>query len=104
MLPDDPAYKGPFLMGGSGVLVGDTIEFTLTGSQKHMVSGWRDRAVMHLIVDKTTLNGTFYAIRRDFNTNTQEWSQNFTSGTFTLTGPTIPLATPNLAPLQLLLE
>ena len=95
---------GPFVMSGSGFLMGDTLEFTLAESQQHTGSTWRDSGVMHVTIDKTTLNGTMYDIGHDFNPEAGQrtFDERYTAANLTLSGPPIPL-TQSLAYLQLLL-
>jgi hypothetical protein len=96
---------GPFIMAGSGVMIGNTLFFTLSESQKHTSSTWRDSGVMHVTIDKTTLNGTFFDIGHDFNTDagSRTFDQRYTAGTLTRTGAVIPLSA-TLIPQQLLLQ
>jgi hypothetical protein len=93
---------GPFVMSGSGIMVGTELVFTLSESQQHTSETWRDSGVMHVTINTSTQNGTFYDIGHDFNTGTREFDQRFTAGNLTLKGPPILLNT-SLAPLQLLL-
>jgi hypothetical protein len=97
-LPDD----GPFVMSGSGFMNGNTLKFTLSESQFHTSNSWRDSGVMHVSMDKTTLNGTLYDIGHDFNTSTRQFAPRYTAATLTLSGQPIPLGV-SLAPQQLLL-
>jgi hypothetical protein len=89
--PDD----GPFVVSGSGFLMkgttGNTLEFTLSESQHHTDSTWRDGGVMHISIDETTLNGTFYDIGHDFKTDStdRQFDERFSAGTLTLNGSTI---------------
>jgi hypothetical protein len=94
---------GPFVMSGSGFMMGTTLVFTLSESQQHTSITWRDSGVMHVSIDKTTLNGTFYDIGHDFDPSTREFDQRYTAGDLALSGPPIPLNT-SLAPMQLLLD
>ncbi len=94
---------GPFVISGSGFMMDTDLVFTLSESQKHTDDNWCDSGVMHVRVDKSTLNGTFYDIGHDFDTSTRQFGERFTAGTLTRSGPPIPVNT-SLAPLQLLLE
>ena len=98
-LPDD----GPFIMSGSGALIGSTLYLTISESQKHTDSAWRDSGVMHVSLDKATMNGNFFDIALSFNSTTRMFDQGFTAGTLSRTGATVPLST-TLAPQQLLLR
>lgn len=82
---------GPFVMSGSGFLMGTTLVFTLSESQEHTDNSWRDSGVMRVSVDQSTLNGTFYDIGLDYNTGTKVFDQRFSAGTLTRTGPYIAL-------------
>ncbi len=95
---------GPFIMTGSGVLVGNTLVFTLSESQRH-TDTWRDGGVMHVEIDKNSQIGTFYDIGHDFDTksSTRVFDQRYTAGTLTLSGSPIPLSA-NMAPQQMLLQ
>jgi hypothetical protein len=93
--------SGPFIMTGSGILIGDTLYFTLVESQQHTGSD-RDGGVMHVEIDKTSQNGTFYDIGHDFNTTSRAFSQRFSAGSLTRTGSPIPINA-SLASQQLLL-
>jgi hypothetical protein len=97
-----PNGDGPFVMSGSGFLNGTTLEFTLSESQQHTSETWRDGGVMHVSIDKSTQNGTFYDIGHDFDQGGRTWDQRFTAGTLTLKGSPIPMA-PALAASQELL-
>jgi hypothetical protein len=94
---------GPFIISGSGVLIGNTLVFTLSESQQH-TDTWRDGGVMHVEIDKTNQGGTFYDIGHDFNTNagSRVFDQRYTAGTLKLSGSPIPVVS-SLAPQQLLL-
>jgi len=98
-----PGNEGPFIVSGSGVMIENTIFFTLSESQKH-TDTWRDGGVMHVEIDKTTQGGTFYDIGHDFNTDSgsRTFDQRYTAGTLALSGSPIPLSA-SLAPQQLLL-
>jgi hypothetical protein len=101
ILPDD----GPVVMSGSGFMMGNTLEFTVSMSQNHTSNTWRDSSTGRLSLDRTTLNGTFYDIGHDFKTDPADrrFDGRYSAGTLTRSGPAIPLnASP--APLQLLLD
>ena len=89
VVPND----GPFVMSGSGFMSGNTLTFTCRASQSHTSSPWRDGGVVQLSIDKTTLNGTFYSIGYDFNTDPGDriFDDRYSSGTLTRTGPVISL-------------
>lgn len=103
-MPDD----GPFILSGGGVLIGDTFYFTVTGSQKHTDSDWRDTDIMQIQMNKDTLNGTFYSVGHDFDESSAgaspDFDTRFTSGTLTLAGSPIVFATNLTAPMTLLLN
>ena len=46
-----PDGDGPFVVSGSGFLNGNTLEFTLSESQRHTSDTWRDSGVMHVSMD-----------------------------------------------------
>ncbi|MCX5888523.1 MAG: hypothetical protein NTY36_03625 [Deltaproteobacteria bacterium] len=97
-----PEGDGPFVLSGSGFMNGNTLVFTLSSSQDHTNKTHRDSGVMHVSIDKTTLNGTFYDISTIFDKDARTFGQHYTAGTLTLKGQPIPLA-PALAGLQQLL-
>ena len=101
VIPDD---DGPFVLSGAGFLNGNTLVFTLADSQDHTSKTWRDSGVMHVSIDKSTQNGTFYDIGHDFDTGLSRncLIKDYTAGTLTLKGSPIPLA-PALAGSQQLL-
>jgi hypothetical protein len=85
---------GPFIAAGGGVLLGNLLYLTLSTSQRHVGTD-RDSRVLHLELNKTTLNGTYYEEGRDFDTATAGpspvFSDHFSAGTVTRTGPAINL-------------
>jgi hypothetical protein len=91
ILPDG---DGPFIMAGGGVLIGETLYLSMAGSQHHTDgSGNRDTTVIHIELNKTTLNGTFYGVGNDFNISPDNYGygDHFAAGTFTRTGDLINL-------------
>jgi hypothetical protein len=84
----------PDIVSGGGVLIGNTVYLTLTHSLLHTDTN-RDSAVLHLELDKATLNGTVYDVGHDFDTATEGpspvFSDHFSAGTLTRTGPFINL-------------
>ena len=102
-LPDD----GPFILAGGGVLIGETLYLSLATAQHHTENSWRDTGVMHVQLNKTTLNGTFYEVGHDFQTSSigpsPVFDRRFTAGTVTLTGIPIVLSSNLSGPISLLL-
>jgi len=94
LIPTDG--DGPFILAGGGVLIGETLYLNLSGTQKHTDQPNRDTGIMQVQLSKTTLNGTFYSIGRDFNLNdagpTPYFDSRFQAGTLTLTGSIINLS------------
>jgi hypothetical protein len=82
---------GPFIMSGSGIMVGTELVFTLSESQQHTSITWRDSGVMHVTINTSTQNGTFYDIGHDFDPDTRQFDNRFTAGNLTLKGPAINL-------------
>jgi hypothetical protein len=82
-----PPDEGPFIISGSGVLIGDTIFMTLGTSQQHRDYN-RDTGVMHVELNQTSLGGTFYEVGHDFDTSSAGanpvFDSRYTSGTVTL--------------------
>jgi hypothetical protein len=88
ILSDD----GPVVFAGGGTLIGDILYLSMAGSQRHTEgSGNCDTDVIHMEINKDTLNGTFYAVGNDFNVNTIDYGDHFAAGTITLTGNSISL-------------
>ena len=52
-IPDD----GPFIMTGGGILMGETIYLSLSGSQQHTDNNWRDTGILHVGSYKSSFNG-----------------------------------------------
>ncbi len=57
---------GPMILAGSYIVVGTVVYVNLTVTQKHTTT-WRDAGVMQLQLNSTTLSGSFYQTRVDFN-------------------------------------
>jgi len=92
LIPTDG--DGPCVLAGGGVLIGETLYLSLAGSQHHTDgSGNRDTDVIHVELDKTTLNGTFYGVGNDFNISPDHYGygDHFSAGTLTRTGDLINL-------------
>ena len=98
---------GPVIFSGGGVLIGETLYLTLAATQQHTSNDWLDTDVIHVQLNRTTLNGTFYGVGHDFKTSSAGpspfFDSRFTEGTFTLSGPAILLGTSMVAPNSLLL-
>jgi hypothetical protein len=79
---------------GGGVLIGNLLYLTLSASRQP-VSTDREIGVVHLELDKDTLNGTFYQVSRSFDTATAGanpiFSDHYAAGTVTRTGQPINL-------------
>jgi hypothetical protein len=86
--PDPVA--GPFILSGSGVLLGNTLYLTLNTSQLNTDNN-RDTGVMHMQLDKDSLNGSFYEVGRDFNVSDLSYSGHFAAGTLSRTGALLNL-------------
>jgi hypothetical protein len=87
------AGGNPIFTGG-GVLIGNLLYLTLSYSQLQ-TSTVRETGVIHLELDKTTLNGTFSDVAHNFDISTEGpnpvFSDFFAAGTLTRTGPFINL-------------
>ncbi len=92
---------GPFVISGSGFLMGNTLIFTCSESQEHTGVN-RDGGVMHVTINKNDFSGTFYDIGHDFDTGQATFNSRYTSGTLALSGSPIPMST-SLIPQRLLL-
>jgi hypothetical protein len=104
----------PFFLGGAGTLVTlpdqtQKLVLTLNTSQRHVIPPppnqtmySRDAGVMHVEINPADLSGTFYEVGHDY-VNNGGFSQRFSAGTLTRTGPMIPLTSSLAAPMSLLL-
>jgi hypothetical protein len=82
---------GTFVLSGSGIMKGTTLEFSLTTTQEHAPasdsSQWLDSGVMHVSIDtsQTPWMGSFYEIGNDYhdyhNATPGQFDQRFTYGT-----------------------
>ena len=87
----------PLILSGGGVLIGETLYLNLTSSLLHTDSpeDWRDSGVVQIQINKTTLNGTFYAVYHNFKLSSTGpspiFGSGFAAGTVTRTGPAINL-------------
>jgi hypothetical protein len=105
-IPDD----NPFFLSGGGSLVTlhdaqtPTLVLTLNTSQLHTDFN-RDTGIMHVEINPSNLNGTFYEVGHDFNRdpNSRSFSQRFTAGSLSTTAPfpLSPSSTGSLLPLLL---
>ena len=94
----------PIFTGG-GVLIGNLLYLTLSYSQLQ-TSTVRETGVMQLELDKTTLNGNFFAVAKNFDISTEGpnpvFLDFFAAGTVTLSGQAINL-TPGAGAANMLL-
>ena len=84
-----PPSDLPYILSGSGVLVGNNLVLTLTSSQEH-TSQWCDTGILHASLNMSTLSGTFYEVRTDLSP-TKTYAYGYSIGTLTLSGKEIPL-------------
>lgn len=71
----------PFVVGGTGTIVGGFLYMNLTTTQTH-ASGWMDTGINQTRLNLSTLQGTFYEIGHDFDPATGQFDLNrYTSGT-----------------------
>jgi hypothetical protein len=77
--PDDD----PFIVTGSGVILGTKLYLNLTSTQHHTFEPWLDSGVMQvrMDLDKEDWSGDFYEIRNDLNTETSQVVHGFSLGT-----------------------
>jgi hypothetical protein len=99
IVPND----GLFIFAGGGVLIGETLYLTMAGSQQHSGSSNRDTDVIHIELNKSTLNGTFYGVGNDFNIGSMSYGDHFAAGTMSLTGTLINLNQVSIVGAKLLL-
>lgn len=97
--------------GGSAILVGNNLVMTITGT-KDRQDGTQETVIFKGQVDKTTFNGTGWAIKKRFDPNAPYptppgWPQfvdKYAAGTLTIVGSPIPLRPASPAASQLLLD
>ncbi len=89
--------------GGSATLVGNNLVMTISGS-KDRLDGTQETLIFKGQVDKTTFNGTGWAIKKRFNPATLAFIDKYAAGTLTVVGSPIPLRPAPAAPMQLLLD
>lgn len=80
-IPDD----NPFIFNGTAVIIGNEIFTNLNGSQEHSTNPYRDTGILQMRLDATTLSGTFWQNRLDFNISTRKFDNCYGAGTVTLT-------------------
>ena len=75
--------NNPFILTGTAALVNSSIYLNLATSQAHRSEPWRDSGVMQAVLSPTTLGGTFWEIRNDYNTSTRQFVHGYSAGTLT---------------------
>jgi hypothetical protein len=77
--PDDD----PFILTGSGIILGTRLYMNLISTQHHTSESWLDSGVMQVRIDldKDDWSGDFYEIRNDLNTETPQVAHGFSLGT-----------------------
>src|SRR6185369_917450 len=77
---------GPFVVTGSGTIVGNELYLNMTTSQSHSLShGWMDTGIMQTRLNLASMSGTFYEIGHDFDRVGRTFDNSrYTSGTATL--------------------
>lgn len=77
--PDDD----PFIITGSGVILGTKLYMNLTSTQHHTSESWLDSGIMQVRIDlaQTDWPGDFYEIRNDLDTATSQVHHGFSLGT-----------------------
>jgi hypothetical protein len=104
----------PFVLGGSGRIIGDQLIMNLTTSEDHtqgaQTSPWQDTGVMrvslnttHTSSPDTYLCGSLYEVGHDYDTGGKVYGGHYSAGTLTLSGTPIPLTTASPAATSLLL-
>lgn len=74
------------VMGGTAVVLEDEVQLSLQMSQDHTaLIPWRDVCVMHVSLDKATLDGTWWGNCLFFGTDSREMGTGYSAGTMTLT-------------------
>lgn len=88
--------------GGTAVLVGNNLIMTLTGA-KDRGDGLQETVIFKGQVDKTTFNGTGWAIKKRFNPATRAFIDKYAAGTLSILGSPPPLRPVQLAPMLMLM-
>lgn len=88
--------------GGTAMLVGNNLIMTITGS-KDRGDGTQETVIFKGQVDKTTFNGTGWAIKKRFNASLPGFIDKYAAGTLTILGSPPPLRPTAAAPLVLLM-
>ena len=103
----DTEIGGTSFGGGTAMLVGNNLIMTLSTS-KVRSDGRQDTAIFQGQVDKTTFNGSGWAIKKRFDPASigpnPIFIDKYLSGTLTLVGNPPPLGPTANAPMQLLLD
>ena len=81
-VPNDNAL----FLTGTGSMVGTKIYMNLTETHFHKDT-WRDTGILQAQMNATTLNGTFFEVGHDFNTDpaNRQFDQRFSAGKITKT-------------------
>jgi hypothetical protein len=72
----------PFILSGNYFKIGANIYLNMVISQKH-TNTWRDSGTMQITLNASTLSGTFYEIRSDFDTKAKVFDSGYSSGNIT---------------------
>lgn len=83
----------PSVLSGAGVLSNDNLILTASSSRNDSEIAKSDTGVIRIVLNKTTLNGTFYEVRTvlDNETNPKTISHGYTIGSINCTGQVLPL-------------
>ncbi len=78
-----PNGDRPPVFGGSGMIIGNGLIFTVSIGQEHSLSQWVDMGVAQIRLDLATLSGTIVQTRLDFDRTNREFEQCYGAGTLT---------------------
>ena len=78
--------ENPMILSGGLVINGNNVLMNLTTTHDHHPQeGWRDSGIMQINLDLSSLSGSGWQIRTDYNTSTSEFDQAYRGSTLTFT-------------------
>ncbi len=75
--------ENPLIISGSAIIIKSEIFMNLQWTSQSMLSPWRDTSKAQMNLSLSNLNGNFWAIGHDFNTETRAFGMSYGSGTMT---------------------
>jgi hypothetical protein len=80
-VPDD----NPVISEGTAVVIGSDVFITMNSCQEHSSDPWRDTAISQVHLSLSTLSGTVWSNRLDYNTSTHQFDHGYAAGTVAIT-------------------